>query len=267
MARALTHDTPYLTKVMLTYATEYSKYSSSFTKLLQACSEKVGDGPGAEVLKENLEEEMGDNKLGEAELEALGKLGIPSNSVEGVAHKQIFADFVEAIRRHVEDGEPYATACISGSTPGQTFLNRIQSLIDDCPAHVGLAVLAYSAELLVEPMFKSLFEGLTHHTNLTAVETRFFPLHISCDDGHFHKLASVVEAHAKTKAQRKEIYEAVVTALEARAHRGTGSLRYPVLKLLLPKSQARATFWDELNEMCGGGTESKEAEAASSLCN
>ena len=150
MARALTHDTPYLTKVMLTYATEYSKYSSSFTKLLQACSEKVGDGPGAEVLKENLEEEMGDNKLGEAELEALGKLGIPSNSVEGVAHKQIFADFVEAIRRHVEDGEPYATAR-SGSTPGQTFLNRIQSLIDDCPAHVGLAVLAYSAELLVEP--------------------------------------------------------------------------------------------------------------------
>ena len=150
MARALTHDTPYLTKVMLTYATEYSKYSSSFTKLLQACSEKVGDGPGAEVLKENLEEEMGDNKLGEAELEALGKLGIPSNSVEGVAHKQIFADFVEAIRRHVEDGEPYATAR-SGSTPGQTFLNRIESLIDDCPAHVGLAVLAYSAELLVEP--------------------------------------------------------------------------------------------------------------------
>ena len=219
MARALTHDTPYLTKVMLTYATEYSKYSSSFTKLLQACSEKVGDGPGAEVLKENLEEEMGDNKLGEAELEALGKLGIPSNSVEGVAHKQIFADFVEAIRRHVEDGEPYATAR-SGSTPGQTFLNRIQSLIDDCPAHVGLAVLAYSAELLVEPMHKSLFEGLTHHTNLTAVETRFFPLHISCDDGHFHKLASVVEAHAKTKAQRKEIYEAIMMALEARAHTG-----------------------------------------------
>ena len=204
---------------MLTYATEYSKYSSSFTKLLQACSEKVGDGPGAEVLKENLEEEMGDNKLGEAELEALGKLGIPSNSVEGVAHKQIFADFVEAIRRHVEDGEPYATAR-SGSTPGQTFLNRIQSLIDDCPAHVGLAVLAYSAELLVEPMHKSLFEGLTHHTNLTAVETRFFPLHISCDDGHFHKLASVVEAHAKTKAQRKEIYEAIMMALEARAHTG-----------------------------------------------
>ena len=239
MARALTHDTPYLTKVMLTYATEYSKYSSSFTKLLQACSEKVGDGPGAEVLKENLEEEMGDNKLGEAELEALGKLGIPSNSVEGVAHKQIFADFVEAIRRHVEDGEPYATAR-SGSTPGQTFLNRIQSLIDDCPAHVGLAVLAYSAELLVEPIL----EGLTHHTNLTAVETRFFPLHISCDDGHFHKLASVVEAHAETKAERKEIYEAVMKALEA-----------------------RATLWWELNEMCRGGTESKEAEAASSLCN
>ena len=136
---------------MLTYATEYSKYSSSFTKLLQACLEKCGDGPGAEVLRENLEEERGDSKLGEAELEVLSKLGIPSNSVEGVAHTQIFADFVEAIRRHVEDGEPYATACISGSTPGQTFLNRIQSLIDDCPAHVGLAVLAYSAELLVEP--------------------------------------------------------------------------------------------------------------------
>ena len=226
---------------MLTYATEYSEYSSSFTKLLQACSKKFGDGPGAEVLNENLEEEMGDNKLGEAELEALGKLGIPSNSVEGVAHTRIFADFVEAIRRHVEDGEPYAT---SGSTPGQTFLNKIQSLIDDCPAHVGLAVLAYSAELLVEPMYENLLEGLTHHTNLTAVETCFFPLHISCDDGHFHKLASVVEAHAKTKAQRKEIYEAVMKALEA-----------------------RATFWWEINEMCRGGTESKEAEAASSLCN
>ena len=228
---------------MLTYATEYSKYSSSFTKLLQACLEKCGDGPGAEVLRENLEEERGDSKLGEAELEVLSKLGIPSNSVEGVAHTQIFADFVEAIRRHVEDGEPYATAR-SGSTPGQTFLNRIQSLIDDCPAHVGLAVLAYSAELLVEPMYVELFEGLCHHTNLTAVETRFFPLHISCDDGHFHKLASVVEAHAETKAERKEIYEAVMKALEA-----------------------RATLWWELNEMCRGGTESKEAEAASSLCN
>ena len=230
----------HLTKVMLTYATEYSVYSSSFTKLLQDCSAKFGVGPGAEVLKENLEEEMGDNKLGEAELEALGKLGIPSNSVEGVAHTQMFADFVEAIRRHVEDGEPYATAR-PGSTPGQTFLNRIQSLIDDYPAHVGLAVLAYSAELLVEPMHENLLQGLTSHTNLTAVETRFFPLHISCDDDHFHKLASVVEAHAKTTTQRTEIYEAVVNALEA-----------------------RATMWDELNEMCRGDTECKEA--ASSLC-
>ena len=229
---------------MLTYATEYSEYSSSFTQLLQACSEKFGDGPGAEVLKENLEDEMGDNKLGEAELEALGKLGIPSNSVEGVAHTHIFADFVEAIRRHVEDGEPYATACISGSTPGQTFLNMIQSLIHDCSPTAALAVLAYSSELLVEPMYEKLLEGLKSHTNLTAVETRFFPLHISCDDGHFHKLAAVVEAQAKTKAQRKEIYEAVVKALEA-----------------------RATFLFELDEICRGGTESNEAEAASSLCN
>ena len=148
---------------MLTYATEYSKYSSSFTKLLQACSEKCGDGPGAEVLRENLEEERGDSKLGEAELEVLSKLGIPSNSVEGVAHTQIFADFVEAIRRHVEDGEPYATACISGSTPGQTFLNRIQSLIDDCPAHVGLAVLAYSAELLVEGLTRGPYPPYESH--------------------------------------------------------------------------------------------------------
>ena len=234
---------PYLTKVMLTYATEYSVYSSSFTKLLQACLEKLGDGAAAEVLRENLNEEIGDNKLAQAEKESLGKLGIPISSVEGIPHTEIFADFVEALRGHVDDGLPYVTAR-SGATPGQTFLKGMQSLIDDSPAHVGLAVLAYSAELLVAPMYENILAGLTHHTNLTAVETRFFPLHISCDGDHFRKLASVVEAHAKTTAQRTEIYQAVVKALDA-----------------------RATMWDEINEMCkaGGSTESEQAEATSSL--
>jgi len=79
------------------------------------------------------------------------------------------------------------------------------------------------------------------------VQSRFFPIHISCDSGHFTKLSKAMQPFCEghddaTKKKRAEIYHAVATALDARAF-----------------------MWDKLHEMCSEATVAVGKEVASSL--
>lgn len=102
-------------------------------------------------------------------------------------------------------------------------------------------------------MYEYIFRAITLHTKLTPVQSRFFPIHISCDGGHFEKLSKAMHpfcnGHADTtpkkqatKKMRAEIYHAVAAALDA-----------------------RASMWDELRTMCSEVKVADGKEVASSL--
>ena len=81
--------------LLLRFLSAYSKFNSNFISHINALLETMDNLDHIEVLRKNLEEEMG--QYSEMTLVEGEKMGIKRESIEGIPHRQLFVELVELL--------------------------------------------------------------------------------------------------------------------------------------------------------------------------
>ena len=183
-------------RALLDFAVEYNVYSSQFTQLLTYTIDRLDKShPTREALLENLSEEKGNVHNDEEGQAMLAAAGIEFEWISGVSHKQLFADVKNAL---VRDAGLAALPVASPDGPGATFNKVMYRFCKEESVKSSIAVLGLATEALVSTMYTYITTAVKEHTNLTAREACFFPLHAQCDEGHSALLEQAVAVEATT---------------------------------------------------------------------
>ena len=163
--------------MLLRFLSAYSQFNSGFIANVETLVGLLDNPKHAEILKENLEEEMG--KYDDETLEACEEMGIPRNSVEGIPHRELFTDLVEFV-------ETVLQRSYSKFIPSY-ICEKLKVAIEMCQGLGKLGLLAalyFGSELIVPEIYSSILQGLRNSIGVTNEEARFLILHIDMDQDH-----------------------------------------------------------------------------------
>jgi pyrroloquinoline quinone (PQQ) biosynthesis protein C len=193
--------------VLKDFALQYGAYSSWFPRYLTGVISKLEDPQHREHLLDNLAEESG--HLHDDDIEAIEKLGIKEEWVQGIPHPKLFRRFQEAmgIDRSAEIG-------IEVQIWRESFL----SLVQDGSSVSAVGAIGLGTESIVKFVYRPLIEAIEKHTKLSMFDYVFFPLHTEVDDEHGLILLRIAEELASQSEEAKmELRKGMLKSLNLRA--------------------------------------------------
>jgi pyrroloquinoline quinone (PQQ) biosynthesis protein C len=193
--------------VLKDFALQYGAYSSWFPRYLTGVISKLEDPQHREHLLDNLAEESG--HLHDDDIEAVEKLGIKEEWVQGIPHPKLFRRFQDAmgIDRGAELG-------IEVQIWRESFL----SLIQDGSSVSAVGAIGLGTESIVKFVYLHIIEAIEKHTKLSLFDYVFFPLHTEVDDEHGLILLRIAEELANTSDEAKmELRKGMLKSLNLRA--------------------------------------------------
>ncbi|MFM7233400.1 MAG: TenA family transcriptional regulator [Flavobacteriales bacterium] len=193
--------------VLKDFALQYGAYSSWFPRYLTGVISKLEDPQHREHLLDNLAEESG--HLHDEDIEAIEKLGIKEEWVQGIPHPKLFRRFQDAmgIDRNEEIG-------IEVQIWRESFL----SLVQDGTSVSAVGAIGLGTESIVKFVYRHLIEAIEKHTKLSLEEYVFFPLHTEVDDEHGLILLRIAEELASRSEEAKmELRKGMLKSLNLRA--------------------------------------------------
>ncbi len=205
--------------LLLRFLSAYSKFNSNFISNINALLETMDNLDHIEVLRENLEEEMG--QYNEMTLVEGEKMGIKRESIEGIPHRQLFVELVELL-------ETKLARSYSKFIPDY-ICEKLTHAVEESTKHgkLGLlAILYFGSELIVPQMYSYILDGLRLSMGLTNDEAKFFLLHIDMDKDHADALREIIVANCRTKAERLVLVKCTRLLLDARVSFYDSVLKY-----------------------------------------
>lgn len=205
--------------LLLRFLSAYSKFNSNFISNVNALLETLDNLDHIEVLRENLEEEMG--QYDELTLVEAEKMGIKRESIEGIPHRQLFIELVELL-------ETKLARSYSKFIPDY-ICEKLTHAIEESTKHgkLGLlAILYFGSELIVPQIYSYILDGLRLSMGLSNDEAKFFLLHIDMDKDHADALREIVVANCRTKAERLVLVKCTRLLLDARVSFYDAVLKY-----------------------------------------
>ena len=163
--------------MLLRFLSAYAQFNSGFIANVETLVGLLDNPKHAEILKENLEEEMG--KYDDETLEACEEMDISRKSVDGIPHRELFTDLVEFV-------ETVLQRSYSKFIPSY-ICDKLRVAIKMCQGLGKLGLLAalyFGSELIVPEIYSSILQGLRNSIGVTNEEARFLILHIDMDQDH-----------------------------------------------------------------------------------
>ncbi len=195
--------------MLLRFLSAYSHFNSKFTDNIKALIDLLDDEHHVDLLKENLEEEMGEYDL--ETLQACESMGIPCESIDGIPHRELFKDLVEFVENAIH--RSYAKFI-----PGY-ICQRLNRATEHARKQGQLGLLAslyFGSELIVPRIYAPLLQGLMNSIGPSNKEARFLLLHIDMDQDHAVALREIVVASCRSRADRRTLVECTSMLLDGR---------------------------------------------------
>ena len=203
-------------EITLLYLTAYSNFTSGFANHVSLLLEKLDEPSHKEILKENLEEEMGHYDA-ETVKEIEQILGGDSkkkaqNEIVGVPHRELYLKMLTDLETQLDVSFRDETA----------LLDRIVAPLIETKKDIGesiealLGTLYFSSELIVPDLYRFFAEALRSSMNYTDPDLIFFLLHMDMDQDHAEEMKKIVFDHCMTSNQRLMIISAADKMLKAR---------------------------------------------------
>jgi pyrroloquinoline quinone (PQQ) biosynthesis protein C len=199
--------------ILKDFAVQYGAYSEWFPKYLSTVISKLTNPKHKEHLMDNLSEEKGN--LHKEDIDAIKKLGIKEEWVQGITHCALFERFQNAL-----GVSPVETIGHEVKIWRKSFLN----LIEEGGEETGVGAIGLGTESIVKHVYKYIIEAIENHSDLHLKDYVFFPLHTEVDDEHGLILLEIAK-------------EMTSSGPEAMEQLKTGM--FHALDL-------RATFWDNM---------------------
>lgn len=159
--------------ILKDFAKQYGAYSDWFPKYLSTVISKLENPKHKEHLMENLSEEKG--HLHDEDIEAIKKLGIKEEWVQGISHCDLFERFQNAL-----GVSPKSTIGTEVNLWRKSFLG----LLEEGNEATGVGAIGIGTESIVKHVYKYIIEAIENHTDLQLKDYVFFPLHTEVDDEH-----------------------------------------------------------------------------------
>lgn len=202
-------------EITLLYLTAYSHFTSGFTNHVSLLLEKLVEPSHKEILKENLEEEMGHydaETVREIEEIMGGDSKKVQNEIMGVPHRDLYLKMLTDLETQLGISFRNETA----------LLDRIVAPLIETKKDIGesiealLGTLYFSSELIVPDLYRFFAEALRSSMKYTDPDLIFFLLHMDMDQDHAEEMRKIVFDHCKTSNQRLKIISATEKMLKAR---------------------------------------------------
>lgn len=193
--------------ILKDFALQYGAYSEWFPKYLTSVISKLKNPKHKEHLLDNLSEEKGN--LHTEDIEAVKKLGIKEDWVQGITHCDLFERFQNAI-----GVSPNETIGTEANIWRKSFL----SLIEEGTQETGVGAIGLGTESTVKHIYKYIIEAIENHSDLQLKDYVFFPLHTEVDDEHGLILLAIAKEMASSGPEAAEqLKTGMLHALDLRA--------------------------------------------------
>jgi pyrroloquinoline-quinone synthase len=167
------------------YLVQQGLYSRSFTRYLCAMMASLPDDAHVLALSENLFDELG--------------FGDSGDTPHSVLYRNMLADFgLDAPVQPLPATE-------------RLIATMFEHCRDPNPAR-GLGALCLGAEALVPAMYADLLAGFASH-GIEPARTRFFSLHVACDDGHTDTMRQLIAALVQADPGQADVVVGAGSAL------------------------------------------------------
>lgn len=205
-----------MTEALYDYAVEFRQYSSRFAELISSVCNKLeseGFTKEAAKLNENLEEEQGN--LDPADIKYLESIGMDPKWVDGVEHKILFDNFLDALKRRTPS---HSQIKEDGGVVGREFAELVFGLTrgPHSSSATAVAAVGLATEDIVSPTYAFVNTAIKEHTTLNDYEGCFFPLHMDVDEQHAADLMNITKTLATTPKNRAVIVDSVSRVINQR---------------------------------------------------
>jgi pyrroloquinoline quinone (PQQ) biosynthesis protein C len=189
------------------FARHYEGYSAHFPRYLTALISRLKNPAHRQALLNNLTEESG--VYGEAELEALQRLDIHPEWINGVPHPALFHRFRLAVAGPVraDEQEHLEVSC---------WRDMLLAVISLGSAAEAVGALGLATESIVPTLYQPFLQAIERIGDLHPRDTVFFPLHTAVDDQHQATLRQIAIDYAATESGRLELTMGMHKALALR---------------------------------------------------
>ena len=234
--------------MLLRFLSAYSHFNSQFIDNVRALLGLLDNEDHIEILKENLEEEMGE--YGEDILLACEDERISRESIEGIPHRELFKDLVEFV-------ETVLQRSYSKFIPTYICekLNQAMGYTTEQGQLGLLAALYFGSELIVPQIYSSLLQGLRNSIGVSNEEAKFLILHIDMDQDHAMALRGIIIANCRTKADRLIFLQCTNMLLDGRVAFYDSLIKYSSLDPMMTRETStiyddQANKWTRSKPIC-----------------
>lgn len=221
--------------MLLRFLSAYSHFNSGFITNVETLLGLLDNEEHVEILKENLEEEMGE--YDEEILRECKAVGIPREAVNGISHRELFKDLVDFV-------ETVLQRSYSKFIPNY-ICNKLNEAIEHAKSEGQLGLLAalyFGSELIVPQIYASILQGLRNSINISNEKACFLILHIDMDKDHAMALREIIVANCRTKADRLTLVQCTERILDARVTFYDSLIKYSSLD---PMTRETSTIYDD----------------------
>lgn len=191
-------------EVLRHFAQQYSGYASWFPHYLQCVDSRLQCPDHRALLQQKLEHEQG--ALGDDDLAALRRVGIPAQSVSGIPHAQLFRRFCLSLG--ITDWE-----VAQPSPAARQWRAQLQRFLNHATAAQAIGALGLGTEQIVRPIYRQLLEGILGLGTMRRDQFLFFELHCIVPDQH---LLAIAKDLAATPGGIADLRSGMHTALQLR---------------------------------------------------
>jgi len=223
--------------MLLRFLSAYSQFNSGFISNVETLLGLLDNKKHAEILMENLEEEMGE--YDEETMVACEEMGIPRESVENIPHSELFKDLLEWVETVLQRSY--------GKFIPSYICEKLKQAISMCQSLGKLGLLAalyFGSELIVPEIYSSILAGLRNSIGLSNEEARFLILHIDMDQDHAEALREIIIENCLTKADRLTLANCTKMLLEARVSFYDNLIKYSSLDPMARQQASDAISYD-----------------------
>ena len=224
--------------MLLRFLSAYAHFNSGFIDNVEALLGMLDNEQHIEILKENLEEEMG--SYDKQTLLECEKMGICRESVEGVSHRELFKGLIKSM-------ETVLQRSYSQFIPAYICEKLIQANeYAILQGRLGLlAALYFGSELIVPQIYSAILQGLRNSIGLSNEDAKFLILHIDMDQDHAAALREIIITNCRTKADRLTLVKCTKMMLDGRVAFYDSFIKYTSLDPMDCERTSFGTMYDD----------------------
>lgn len=210
LKRLANGEVPNIVGALQDFTYQYQAYSGDFLRYLTATIAQMKDRDHRKELLHNLVEETG--QISPEDAEALKKIGIELEWVNGIAHPRLFLRFLEAIGIDENYRKEHELA-----DETEIWRDMFFDLCAKGGAAQSLGAIGLATENVVKYIYRPILDAIDRHLDVSRRDRVFFDLHAALDDEHGEVLTDIAIDYAKqSEENRRKLKEGMLMALSIR---------------------------------------------------